>query len=1729
MIKINSFKDRLFENLDVSRDVESKEYVIDVFKDMFQKYAEKFSGKSHLSLEELYGKFTNNILPGFADFMVNAEHSFGSLNFPSISNYLSVKHGCWLNSIDFMNKYSELYKEEELKLCYGFIVSNKSLEAVEKDLNDNIVPVGLELIPHGFMVVTADGETGVFDPTVGINKDYHYFYKEVPTEIWKSFKYFYNGPKDWEVKDFASWTGTMIRDDLKTKAFFDMVSGIEYSQADSENVTPDEDGAVGSNEDENIENLNSAENIPSEENIENSNTDENFNINQDEVNNAENIEITDFNDIENPENNFGESLQESSSDIKKPVSELTDDEVQNLIDEVCSRYESTGMETSDIYNFLASLDPEKEQDRIIYKGISNLLPTEYKIGSELDQRFFIDLQNKIDTFVNKVASVAEKVHEEEKLGEKTAYSMDKAVDRAVVASYFKPITSIRIKTKTGDEKLKGPNSLVESYQIHMKEGSAGQVLTIINGKKTVNKFRDRDSFPLYLILTNKPFIEEGVDKVKSFLTLTSTNPIYVHSKIWKNQEDIRNYIIKDFNKIFNDTNITTAITQDAKQSLLGLYFNSEDQRNQAQSILDTVSGIKQRLNTINNEKSALFVNSLTKAQVEQCVQMLLSSGITKFAVHFKYDNNKDDHHEYEEIVIDDKLNLKDLSFIKNEQNSENNSGEPITYTVSKDGKFKYTDVVEDIKKLLNTPESETIKFNTLRLVEQPVVQIQLSNESKSIKNNLLPDFESKLNSKVLSTDSDNHFVVDGSYFDTFDSKQDNVTHLKSISDKETQRNWRIETLSDFLTFTQSEQAIEFKQYSKSVEFEYKIGDSDTITKIKDGAVALFEEFIEQLNGKIKKEINPYTQNDNSPFKYSPFINYIKVVGKDETKNSQAVSIQSYPNNIINTIINVVKHDEEKAVSEIIEQIFEIKESNDEAKIQQSMSNIFSNRIYFDYNENGFDEDKNKKFRFFRSGVSEELTLDSVYRIAKYRNFVEKNSAGIDFFVKDVICNEGDKKYDSNTIYKLLINKNDNNEYEFEIQLSKGEQAEDAYDSIAVLSDNGDLILKQRNSQKEFVETIKDFNNTFFVITNKLDDGYREVLYQGKKYKYGDLVTVDPSEYPFILHRISNDFISQKTDAYKSLHEAFKKGFNASQSDIIDIMKYCRQIHLFNERTIEVDDGENRVVPNGYQITDATHKNDIGLQVIFGVKSLSNENDPNVISVLSTLNRDFNNVAAMYATRDDDSYRMHKSFLASFPRVFKQGVDQIETIYSEYDSKKKKEPGAQILSNSLLPIFSDDPKLFGLAQLYFDWFGVGRSGGFGNKRFAAKILGESEQSRAVSDMSSKLNKLQNLISETNVPLCAEALEEISKDEELAYRIEDYKLIKEILAQKEDETVSNYDFLHKLIDTDKMPQFMKDMRAEEPEKFRRYEAIIKTEGTSRQGIVDSYIFNQIENYGMNNNNLNLIDSFMSLFSKQIKNEQKKDKLKDPIDCVKELFKNTKKTKNTDVILLCLLDKMQLRDDVKASERKRKAHAKEVEAYQRQIAKEYLGVPAITLNTKYLSDEEKKKISKDVTASMSIQDSITERVGTWVEKDELYKEVNDELTIKFRNTLFDMLKNNTELRIYLENIQRLSAPSKEIIEKFDGSWIKKVVSVIYDCVSQESKSFRVVLYLLICAFNPELIQKYAESDKTTNIINSMKGVLDCSLEGDNSVLSAKYIRESLLKQLLYVRELLKALGRK
>lgn len=212
--------------------IKEKEYVLDIFKDMFEHYKEKFSDRD-LSDIEIADKFENNILPGFFDFALTCEHTFGSIVKPDISNYLAIKHGCWLNTIDFMTKYPS----KNFQLAMGFIVHKDDLKKIKKDIESGYIPVYVDVIPHGFIV---DNSGDVFDPTLGDNEDYHYFYKIVPEEIWKSFKYFYNTVKDWWVADFADWTKSQIREAKESHEFYKFV-GLEQEADETENENEDED------------------------------------------------------------------------------------------------------------------------------------------------------------------------------------------------------------------------------------------------------------------------------------------------------------------------------------------------------------------------------------------------------------------------------------------------------------------------------------------------------------------------------------------------------------------------------------------------------------------------------------------------------------------------------------------------------------------------------------------------------------------------------------------------------------------------------------------------------------------------------------------------------------------------------------------------------------------------------------------------------------------------------------------------------------------------------------------------------------------------------------------------------------------------------------------------------------------------------------------------------------------------------------------------------------------------------------------------------------------------------------------------------------------------------------------------------------------------------------------------------------------------------------------------
>ena len=182
---------RVFESKE-AEDKTQKDFVINTFKEMYLKYKDTFKDDG-LSDIQLANKFEDNIMSGFFDFAILNGHKFGSVVQTSISNYLSIKHGCWLNTIDYAKKY----EPKNLQLAVGFIVHKDDLDKVNKDIENDFAPVYIDLIPHGFFV---DKDGDIFDPTLGVNEDFHYFYKVVPEELAPLFGKYKN-----EMCDIATY------------------------------------------------------------------------------------------------------------------------------------------------------------------------------------------------------------------------------------------------------------------------------------------------------------------------------------------------------------------------------------------------------------------------------------------------------------------------------------------------------------------------------------------------------------------------------------------------------------------------------------------------------------------------------------------------------------------------------------------------------------------------------------------------------------------------------------------------------------------------------------------------------------------------------------------------------------------------------------------------------------------------------------------------------------------------------------------------------------------------------------------------------------------------------------------------------------------------------------------------------------------------------------------------------------------------------------------------------------------------------------------------------------------------------------------------------------------------------------------------------------------------------------------------------------------------------------
>jgi len=203
---------RLFEALDPAVDTTNYQYVWNLYSRIIDKYINRFLSTAN-SREELYNEYNDNNLPGGLDFILTGcvghtggGYTFGASASPDLDGFLDVKKGCWLNSLDFMNKYSSGF--ENYSLAHGIMIANSDLESAEKSLENDKIPLRIPMIMHGFIV---DTEGRVFDPTLGVNEKYHYFWNKVPKDIWQGFDYKFKDEGDWEVKDFAAYTQSTIK------------------------------------------------------------------------------------------------------------------------------------------------------------------------------------------------------------------------------------------------------------------------------------------------------------------------------------------------------------------------------------------------------------------------------------------------------------------------------------------------------------------------------------------------------------------------------------------------------------------------------------------------------------------------------------------------------------------------------------------------------------------------------------------------------------------------------------------------------------------------------------------------------------------------------------------------------------------------------------------------------------------------------------------------------------------------------------------------------------------------------------------------------------------------------------------------------------------------------------------------------------------------------------------------------------------------------------------------------------------------------------------------------------------------------------------------------------------------------------------------------------------------------------------------------------------------------
>lgn len=1374
------------ENLGNSEVSISKDEVIEIIKNMYMRYIDVFNnGNSDCNI---YNKFCDEMIPGFSDFIVNSNFIDGSDIVTRITNYVSIKHGCWLNSLNFISKYQEYFTKsgKSISLCYGFIIHKSDLIDLKKQLDssNDFCPVGIKITPHGFLEIDVENEKGIFDPTIGVNDEYCYFYKIVPEEIWKTFDYYYNNPRDWEVKDFAEWTNSKIREEVSTKSFLDYIGLTKTSDEDILSPKEDEEPEMSSNEEILQDNPEEDLTMNNEENFDNLSGIE---LEDDEIEEFDNSE-----EYNEEEEEVSESILTEGTDSAE---KLSDKELDNIFYAISKEHGQNGPQFA-----LSLLDKDAEIKEVYSILISH--------NRELSTRNITmdELKLRLAEYKNKW--IPESADTQYKL-ENTKVE-EKSGDILVELS--------------GDELIEGPNlnkikvdipknlkwqkntiTHIEPISFITKYGLFGDLVEYKNKYITERKASKLFNFNGYILTALSLPDEENIRKAVS--TFVVPKYIYVDTKIWDPKENFEKYIStktdeegssgeklidqeRFINKIYNSNSI------EYKSSIPSV-FNDFDLSGRTLISVRVESGKDIPNNFLNNYKHVLE---------------------EKFGETKLYNFYIGSEQDGKEIAKEIKKNLFENYNIYSQVSVVDNTGLNIV-SIDEFKFFNYNikykiDTFEDKIKISRGGEissAEAIKELKNKLESNPDYNMSYVSGSIIVSNEKIMPGEKISNTGNLSEltvkyDEDSDKLWDDSIFEYSDPLKnvyDPHKELKSIIvsvDENIDNNnlFREKGILEKIEFMEKGKVFFLYLFSKDIPnignidnedvgtFGYRdksqsifimTYESDKTTVLdpkqqkNSGREMSFIKLMDMWGNRIYKGIKPYVKTfvreiketddvdeisssmseeiqktilnysknlnnlcfsitsdynkEGSDYQYRPGISYVKLYDGDEFSGREH-SVANFSPLKVKEILFTMGNKKDEETKEALS-IFNNVDSSTREKSLDDLSDTITKSYSLkggDYVAELRDEDI-----IFVNSISgqvkseEDITKNKFY-FKTSSNFTYR---GIEFNIgKGYSCSR-----DENGVIQY-------------VELDR-EAVENKF-GRRVFLDNNLLKFEYYKDKKEWVPMIKLIDGNSFIVS-------QDFSYKGKEYKFGDKVVAEYDAFDVDLYPIDQEFINDKFDTYKKLADAYREGSNANQSQIMDIMYYCREIGLFRDESVINSYGEDIPITSKYKFSDETKLRDPGMRVIFGLKNgvigeeINNESKVTAEGnfVINTLNQYFLNTAAIIATKDKESFDENKKTLQYIRSVSTELISEIQSAINDSENRGKERTLA-----SIKRIISDNSK-FSYSQFvdkfkYYSKLFNATSNSFGRKTFFKKVLGVNPSTSSIKNLNSAFNMLINAVNE-----------------------------------------------------------------------------------------------------------------------------------------------------------------------------------------------------------------------------------------------------------------------------------------------------------------------------------------------------------------------------------------------